>query len=458
MRRRRSYDDAVPALRESVASLEDPDDDAAIAHAITSALGVHAEVIDEGPAVVGVPDERILDLADGGRPGRRVRLRFPNPYEVPQTPLLEELVRVVAARIDALRRTEERRLGRQRARQRGALAEQLVGVTDIEQVAAALTRHVVPDVATGCRLLRTDGGAVGADLRVPASGFPAVAYTGLGDDPDRIELATELAQLALQAAATCIDVQGELFARQVLERSLLPQALLPTVGLEIGSRYRPAGGRTALAGGDFYDVVRRDGEAVLIVGDVQGKGIEAAAVTSVARHTLRAGALRGLPPAQLLSLLNDVLLYGFEEQRFAGELPAPRFLTAVVAHLRPDPRGFKVTIGRAGHQPPVVVRRDGTAELFQPEGALLGVVEDVHLDHAETYLGLGDTLLLYTDGVTEQRDSANPFDEHSLARLVRGRSDVNTADEIAGLILETVLLVTRTHQRDDVALVVARPV
>src|SRR5689334_17248143 len=120
MRRRRSYDDSVPALRDSVASLEDPDDDDALSRAITAALGVHAEVADEGPGLVGLSDERILDLADTGRPGRRVRLRFPNPYEVPPTALLEQLVSVVADRLEVLRRNEEHRLGRQRAKRRGA--------------------------------------------------------------------------------------------------------------------------------------------------------------------------------------------------------------------------------------------------------------------------------------------------------------------------------------------------
>ena len=457
MRRRRSHDDAVPVLREAVASIDDPDDDTAITTALQDALGVEAEM--DGLGMPRSPEDRVLGLDDPEHPDRAVRFTFASLYEIPADAELRDLVGIVTDRIQVLRRREERRVDKQRATRRGALAEQLVGLTDIDAVADVLVRHVVPDVAEACRLLRDGEGGLGADLRIPASGGPAVAFTGLVDrEPAAMQLARDLADLALRAAATCIDVEGELFARQVLERSLLPQALLPSSGLEVASRYRPAGGTSTLAGGDFYDVLHRDGEAYLIVGDVQGKGVEAAALTSVARHTLRAAALRGLPPASLLSLLNDVLLYGFEEQRSAGELPAPRFLTAVVAHLRPDRGGFHVTIARAGHQPPVIVRRDGTADLFQPEGALLGVVDELQLAHAETRLELGDTLLLYTDGVTEQRDSEQGFDEHALARLVRSRSDVVGADAIAQLILDTVLLVTRTHQRDDVALVVARPV
>ncbi|MGI8664213.1 MAG: PP2C family protein-serine/threonine phosphatase [Acidimicrobiales bacterium] len=461
MRRRRSIAEAIRALREGIDALEDPDDDAAVAEALTSALGVAVEVsVHESVGLTR--DERRVALRDPFRPGRSARFRFTSRYEVAADSELAELTHIVDERISSLRRIDEESAGRRRAMLRGALAEGLLGVTDVAVVADVLTAHVVPRIAADCRLLRAAvDGDEGADvaLRVPAEGWPAFAYSALADDdPATRCTAWELGSLAARAAATCIEVEDELFARQVLERSLLPQALLPSPGLEVGSRYRPAGGSSALAGGDFYDVLRHDGNAVLIVGDVQGKGIEAAALTSVARHTLRAGALQGMAPAPLLALLNDVLLYGFEEQRSAGEMPAPRFLTAVVAHLRSEGHGFHVTFARAGHQPPVIVRRDGTVELFQPDGALLGALDDVHLEQAETRLDLGDTLVLYTDGVSEQRDTHDPFDEHALGHLVRSRSDVNDADAIAQLILDTVLLVTDTHQRDDIALVVARVV
>src|SRR5260221_8035833 len=269
MRRRRSYDDAVPALREALLALDDADDDPAIAAAVTSALGVGPEVSTDLYDANAAADERFVELQDPHRSGRRIRLRFPNRYEVPPVAELEALAGIVGERVVALRRTEERRIDRQRARRRGALAEQLVGVTDIEAVAEALAKHVVPDVAAECRLLRrsVDVEDGGTELRVPPAGWPAVAFKGLTTgDPADVELAHELAVLALQAAAACLALEGELFARQVLERSLLPQALLPCAGLEVGSRYRPAGGTTSLAGGDFYDVVRGDGETTLIVG------------------------------------------------------------------------------------------------------------------------------------------------------------------------------------------------
>ncbi|MEO7556517.1 MAG: PP2C family protein-serine/threonine phosphatase, partial [Acidimicrobiales bacterium] len=451
MRRRRTIEEARPVLRAALRSLADPDDALTISEAISGALGVDADV-GVGNGRGAEPNTRVLELHDPGRPRREVRILFPNRYDMPSADELRPFVEEVEVRLATLRSTEERRRERRRARRRGALAEKLVGVTDVAAIAGHLTKAAVPRIAKTCQLLRSGDDEDGIELRVPDHGWPAIGYGRLADDrPETAALARDLAQLTVRAATIAIDVDGKLQARQVLAHSLLPQAVLPGARVTVASRYRPAGGTTELAGGDFYDVLHREDDTVLIVGDVQGKGVEAAALTSVARHTLRAGALRGLSPASMLSLLNHVLLYGFEEQCSAGEMPERRFMTAVVAHLRPAAQGLRLTLARAGHPPPIVLRRDGDAELLQPAGALLGVRAGTACEHAETDLGLGDTLLLYTDGVTEQRPHGESFDEHDLAHLVRSRRDITDVDGLAQLVLDTVLLVTRSHERDDIA-------
>jgi serine phosphatase RsbU (regulator of sigma subunit) len=115
-----------------------------------------------------------------------------------------------------------------------------------------------------------------------------------------------------------------------------------------------------------------------------------------------------------------------------------------------------VVIARAGHPPPVIVRSTGDIELIEPRGVLLGVADQPDFDEVQLELHLADTLLLYTDGVTEHRvAAAAQFDEHQLGLLVRNRRDTARAESIAQLVLDTVLLLAPAEQRDDIALLVA---
>ncbi len=278
--------------------------------------------------------------------------------------------------------------------------------------------------------------------------------------------AASVAEEAATTQAAVLDLRHELLevtevagterrTREWLERSLLPEALLPVPGLEIGSRYLPGASSTEYAGGDFYDAVRRGNQVTLIIGDVQGKGLEAATLTSLARHTLRSSALRGLEPAAVLNELNDALLYGQAEQAASGGDHPPRFVTAAAATFTPTASGFDVVIARAGHPPPIVVRSRGEIELVEPRGILLGVQPRPRIDEASIHLEHADTVLLYTDGVTEHRSGAPHFDERQLGLLVRNRRDASRAESIAQLVLDTVLLVAPAEQRDDIALLVA---
>lgn len=255
-----------------------------------------------------------------------------------------------------------------------------------------------------------------------------------------------------------------LFAEQVrtsstLEHGLLPEAILPVPHLEVATRYLAAAEGHA-AGGDFYDVLLTPtGTAVLVVGDVQGKGVEAATLTSTARHTLRAAALGGAAPAAMLQQLNEVLLYGQSERLVAtsGE-PSIRFVTAAVVALTPTDQGFRAVVASGGHPPPILIRPEGTVEQLRIEGVLLGVFPDVCYQERTVELGLSDIVVLYTDGVTEQRAQPDLFNEAQLGGLVRNMRTVQhvDAETAAQLILDTVVGLSPREARDDIALVVAR--
>ncbi len=278
-----------------------------------------------------------------------------------------------------------------------------------------------------------------------------------------VRMEVEAVMLLAEQIGRALD-HALLFEEQVsttstLEHSLFPEAILPIPNLEVATRYLAAAEGHA-AGGDFYDVVRTPaGTAVLIVGDVQGKGVQAATLTSTARHTLRAAALGGVGPAGMLRRLNDALLYAQAERLVASSSgPRIRFVTAAVVELAPTEDGFHALVASAGHPPPLVIRPAGTIEPLRVDGVLLGVFPDGHFDEEKVELGLADVVVLYTDGVTEQRPQPDVFDEVQLGQLVRNMRTARHADAeaTAQLILDTVVGLSPREVRDDIALVVAR--
>ena len=314
---------------------------------------------------------------------------------------------------------------------------------------AALGRpcSIVTEAPSTADALPLGSGRPGAWLVVDGPSFGAT-------DDDAARAVAERIGRALDAARRMTALTDDM---RTLERSLLPQALLPVPGLQLATRHVPAQGNHDLSG-DFYDAVRTGDSVTLIVGDVQGKGVDAATLTSLARHTLRAGALVGHRPSELLGHLNLALLYGQEEQLAMGGNDILRFVTAVVARLDPNDAGdgFDLTVARAGQPPPIIVRGDGRFEQVEPPGMLLGVNEHPEYVEATRQFCVGDTLVLYTDGVIEQRGgTTNALSEQHLGMLVRNRRGVIDADAIAQLIEDTVQLVAPEQGRDDVAILVA---
>jgi serine phosphatase RsbU (regulator of sigma subunit)/anti-sigma regulatory factor (Ser/Thr protein kinase) len=239
-----------------------------------------------------------------------------------------------------------------------------------------------------------------------------------------------------------------------LQQSLLPTRLPEIPGVEAAVEYRPAGERHAV-GGDFYDLFRRDdGSWAALVGDVCGKGASAAAVTGLARYTLRAAAMQESRPSRVLDLLNDAML----RQRAPDE-----FCTVAFTRLEPNGgEGAHATVSSAGHPLPLVLRSDGTVEAIGSHGTLLGVLENPKLTDATVELRAGDTLILYTDGLTDAHAPERVVTQADLA-LTLAACAGRAAPEIARDVARTLLDDCEGEPRDDIALLVlgipaARPV
>jgi serine phosphatase RsbU (regulator of sigma subunit) len=247
---------------------------------------------------------------------------------------------------------------------------------------------------------------------------------------NEINLRTSLAaaQDALAVAETALATSSAL-ARS-LQDSLLPPVLSAVPGLETAASYLPAAGGTAVVG-DFYDLFRAKGPWwCTVMGDVCGKGTEAAKVTALARYTLRAEATQHLAPAAVLTHLNRALL----DQR-GGD----RFLTAVYATFRATPSGVAGRLCTAGHPPALIRRADGRVREVGRLGSLLGFLPDVDLADVRFRLAGGDVLLLYTDGATDARprsadgDTSPLFGQDGLAAALAGCADLDAAGIIARL-------------------------
>ncbi|TFV54564.1 GAF domain-containing protein [Mycobacterium sp. PS03-16] len=229
---------------------------------------------------------------------------------------------------------------------------------------------------------------------------------------------------------------------EALQRSLLPPRLPNVPGLSLAAHYHPAS--AARVGGDFYDVFALDGDRwAFFLGDVEGHGTGAAAVTSLVRHTLRAAALHHDNPTDGLGELN-VALVGDPNER--------RFCTVLFGTLTADPAGgHLVHLATGGHLPALLLDPvAGEVRPVRPAGGMfVGAIADATFDDCVFPLRPGQTLLLFTDGITEARPTgAGLFGEDGLSEYLRHRVGLRAADLIADLAD----LVPSLRPDDDIAL------
>jgi sigma-B regulation protein RsbU (phosphoserine phosphatase) len=233
---------------------------------------------------------------------------------------------------------------------------------------------------------------------------------------------------------------------ETLQRSLLPPTLPRVDGIEFGAEYVPTGAGVDV-GGDFYDVVALpDGQWLVVVGDVSGKGVQAATVTGLVRDVTRVLVRDGRPLKETLDRLNETLV-----ERGGG-----RFCTLALAAVTPRAGGrLDVALHLAGHDRPVLLRADGTTALVGICGTALGLLSKVSSPRDSFSLAPGDTLVFFTDGVTERRRGAELFGIDRLCREA-GTLAGFPAEVVAARLRATTLNFSVEPPRDDIAIFTLR--
>ncbi len=257
-----------------------------------------------------------------------------------------------------------------------------------------------------------------------------------------------MAQTLARHAATAID-NARLFRERdhvarTLQQVLLPASLPRIEGFDIAASYTP-GALGVEVGGDFYDVFARpDGSAGLVIGDVSGKGAEAAAIMGLARQAVRVIGLTTSRPSEILQRLNEALL---------GAEFGESIVTVCDVRLRPDATGATVTGCSAGHPLPVIVRHSGDVEVLGRPGVLLGAFPAVDLRDTVSRLTAGDAIVLYTDGLIEWGPGWDRTED--LLEVLRGTAGAPAA-EIVRRVEEWWRAAMDSRSTDDAALVVVR--
>ena len=277
-----------------------------------------------------------------------------------------------------------------------------------------------------------------------------------------LELAEELARHAALAVDNARLYKGRVQVARTLQEGLLPSRLPEVPGVEVGLRYVSAG--EVDVGGDFYDLFNtrmadQNGSSEpssswgIVIGDVSGKGAEAAAMLAFARYTLRTLATRESCPSTILSSLNEAMLH---QRRECGD---HKFCTVAYVRLETEgnkAQGARFTVSRGGHPPPFLLRTDGSIYKVGEPGRVIGVFEDVKLTEQEASLAPGEALILYTDGVVEARSPDGLFFGEERLKAILHSSVALDASTIASRIEDAVLNFQEQDPRDDVAVLVLR--
>jgi serine phosphatase RsbU (regulator of sigma subunit) len=391
--------------------------------------------------------EADLDLARDL--GLRAGLAVDNArlYEEAQASALAEQRR--AAQLDALaaaslaihrtRRVERRlQLIADRARE-------LLGTAE----AVAIMRPGQADQLTARSGAAEDGASISAPLiardgielgRIEVTGKLDGEF-GAGDEL----LLEDLARIASLAIENARLEQRERHIARTLQDSLLPRTLPEIPGLEVAARYL-AGGEGTTVGGDLYDLFPVEDEWALVVGDVCGKGAEAAALTSMVRYTLRAESVHHSSPCEVLRLLNDAII------RQVGD---SRFCTLVHGRATVGEGAARLVLANAGHPPPLVLRAGGEVEAVRCAGPLLGVVQAVMHPDVIVNLRPGDALVAFTDGVTEGRGAEGMFGDERLVQLLRASAG-EAAAALVDRIVDAAVEFQGGRSQDDLAVLALR--
>lgn len=314
------------------------------------------------------------------------------------------------------------------------------------------------DVLTAGRSLRAPAAAaagVSCGLAFPlfGAGGPqaVVEFFSRAERAADDELLGVLDSIGHQLGAYLDRMRAEASLREVaaaLQASLLPPRLPQVPGTELAALYR-AGGHGVSVGGDFYDVFQSGPRTwTVVIGDVCGKGAPAAAVTALARWTVRAAAAEHSEPTQVLSRLNRALTEPDEDRPF---------LTACLVQLEVGESSTSARVTCAGHPPPYLLRADGEVSTVDAQGDLLGVLDEPELTTASVQLRPYDLLLLYTDGVNEARNPAGRvFGMYGLTKALGRCGGASARETVDGILAAVLRHQGQDRRRDDMALLALR--
>ncbi len=328
----------------------------------------------------------------------------------------------------------------------GRTASALVGVELLDvlpQLSGLLGATAADEQASGTsRVARADGGA--ADLAVTISPLPGAGAPASGrlvvlrDVTAQRDVERRLRELVTERTAI-IDT---------LQRGLYPARIPQIPGLEVAAVLDPAEVDTNI-GGDFVDV-RSSGPDrwTLMVGDVVGKGASAATLTALARHTTVALTALGWAPSAVLAEVSRAI--AVDEQAAGAELDA-RFCTVALATVEPVEDGAEVVLSLGGHPRPMLVTGRGEVTEVGVPGSLLGVVEQPELHDVRLRLQPGESLVMFTDGVTESRRGDDVFGEHRLAGLLARTAGLAPEQLVRRVVDEVRAFAAGADARDDVA-------
>jgi serine phosphatase RsbU (regulator of sigma subunit) len=316
--------------------------------------------------------------------------------------------------------------------------EEIDRITTRENERELLRRHrfkscvVLPLGARGAVL-----GALTLWIVRPAKTFDETARRTAKRLSDRAALALDNARLHEQQAHIA----------SVLQHSLLPRSLPEIRGFEASSRFLAAG-EAYEVGGDFYDVFRSgSGSWTAVIGDVCGKGPEAASLTALARYTVRTASSPDSVPSEVLRTLHESIRTDRADLRFC---------TAALARIQAPSNGrgsARLTLALGGHPHPLILRKNGDVDAVGESGTLLGALPSPVIADAEATLAVGDSLVLYTDGMLDVVDRSIGDDPEWLSREL-AKSAGKSADEIAEELSQAAVKRHGGEPRDDIAVLV----
>src|SRR4051794_14436459 len=310
------------------------------------------------------------------------------------------------------------------------------------QLAADLVPELAPFLARGWT-----GASV--PIATPAEVLASLTIVSMRPGaPVTQETMDEAARIAGQAALAIDNArlyhQQKQFA-DMMQRSLLPQSVPEMPGLDLGDAYESSA--RVEVGGDVYDFMElADGRLAVTLGDVTGHGIEAAADMAMAKFVFRSLAREHPEPSDFLQSANDVIV---------GEIAPGKFITMVYVVI--DPETGSLTVAGAGHPAPRIVTADGRITPLEASGLVLGVERAQTYEEVQATLGVGDALVLYTDGVLEARLAGELYGPDRLDRILSTRSDLPPA-RLAQAVLDDCRAFAQGELADDCAVVVVRRV